>query len=125
MQAQLAVATYYGLIKLLATCAGGSASVAETLLSGELPDTVRRLLQTSTLFSSSTTSTASVLRTNDQLLEVRGLLCRYSRDKQVSCRHQRCSAAALPALRPCCAPTTSCWRCALLVLLALCKTIPL
>ena len=70
MTAQLNVATYYGLIKLLGTCAGGSAPVAETLLTGELPDTVRRLLRTSTLFSSSSTSTASVLRTNDQLVEV-------------------------------------------------------
>lgn len=102
MQAQLAVATYYGLIKLLATCAGGSASVAETLLSGELPDTVRRLLQTSTLFSSSTTSTASVLRTNDQLLEVQILLCRYSRDKQISCRHQRCCCRCVVCLRSAC-----------------------
>lgn len=70
MTAQLNVSTYYGLVKLLATCAGGSASVAENLLTGGLPDTIRCLLRTSTLFSSSATSTASVLRTNDQLLEV-------------------------------------------------------
>ena len=70
MTAQLNVSTYYGLVKLLATCAGGSASVAENLLTGGLPDTIRRLLRTSTLFSSSATSSSSVLRTNDQLLEV-------------------------------------------------------
>ncbi len=70
MSAQLNVATYYGLIKLLGTCASGSASVAETLLLSELPGTLKRLLETSTLFSSSTTSNASVLRSNDQLQEV-------------------------------------------------------
>ncbi len=70
MTAQLNTATYYGLIKLLATCAGGSASVAETLLKGSLPDTLQRLLRTSPLFTSGSTSAASVLRTNDQLLEV-------------------------------------------------------
>lgn len=78
MVSQLNVSTFYGLIKLLATCAGGSASVAETLLTRELPDTLRRLLRTSTLFSSSATSSASVLRTNDQLLEV-GLKYHYFR----------------------------------------------
>jgi E3 ubiquitin-protein ligase TRIP12 len=77
MTAQLNVSTYYGLIKLLATCAGGSASVAETLLTGGLPDSIRRLLRTSTLFSTSATSTSSVLRTNDQLLEVQLVVLPY------------------------------------------------
>ncbi len=45
MQAQLATATYFGLVKLLGTCAGGSATVAETLLASELPDHVRTLLR--------------------------------------------------------------------------------
>lgn len=71
MRAQLNTATYYGLVKLLGTCAAGSASVAEALLAGPLVDTVKTLLTTSTLFSSATTNTASVLKSNDQLLEVR------------------------------------------------------
>lgn len=70
MRAQLSASTYYGLIKLLGTCAAGSAAVAEALLASELPATVQCLLNSSMLFSSATTSTASVLRSNDQLLEV-------------------------------------------------------
>ena len=42
----------------------------QALLSGGLPSTLRRLLATSPLFSSSTTSASSVLRSTDQLLEV-------------------------------------------------------
>ena len=33
---QLSVSTYYGLVKLLATCAASSAEVAKALLSGEM-----------------------------------------------------------------------------------------
>ncbi len=71
MRAQLSTVTYYGLVKLLGTCAAGSASVAEALLAGPLVDTVKTLLQTSTLFSSATTNTASVLKSNGQLADVR------------------------------------------------------
>ena len=45
-------------------------NMVQALLSGGLPGTLRRLLATSTLFSSSTTSASSVLRSTDQLLEV-------------------------------------------------------
>ena len=68
---QLMVSTYYGLVRLLATCASGSHSVAETLLQSALPETLRRLLASSPLFSSTSTSSSSVLRSTDQLLEVR------------------------------------------------------
>ena len=43
---------------------------SQALLSGGLPSTLRRLLATSPLFSSTTTSASSVLRSTDQLLEV-------------------------------------------------------
>ena len=65
------VSTYYGVMRLLATCAAGSHSVAETLLESGLPGTLRRLLASSPLFSSTATSSSSVLRSTDQLLEVR------------------------------------------------------
>lgn len=74
MSKQLMVSTYYGLVQLLSTCAAGSHSVAETLLQSSLPETLRRLLASSPLFSSSTTSASSVLRSTDQLLEVTPLL---------------------------------------------------
>lgn len=44
MTAQLSVSTYYGLIRLLTTCAAGSHSVAESLLTANMSTTMRRLL---------------------------------------------------------------------------------
>jgi E3 ubiquitin-protein ligase TRIP12 len=44
MTAQLSMSTYYGLIKLLTTCAAGSHSVAESLLAARLSGTMRSLL---------------------------------------------------------------------------------
>ena len=44
MTAQLSVPTYYGLIRLLTTCAGGSAAVAESLLAANMSGTMRSLL---------------------------------------------------------------------------------
>ena len=44
MTSQLAVSTYYGLIKLLTTCASGSAAVARTLHEAGISATIRRLL---------------------------------------------------------------------------------
>eukprot|EP00891_Asterochloris_glomerata_P005589 jgi/Astpho2/5589/e_gw1.00079.2.1_t len=70
MTSQLSVSTYYGLIKLLSTCVKGSHTVAENLLQAGMSGTLRNLLQSSTLFSTSRTSPASVLRSSDQLLEV-------------------------------------------------------
>jgi E3 ubiquitin-protein ligase TRIP12 len=72
MAQQLSLATYYMLVRLLATCAGGSAAVAEALLTGPLLDTLRQLLATSAMLSASG-GQAGVLRTADQLSEVIGL----------------------------------------------------
>lgn len=44
MTAQLSLSTYYGLIKLLTTCAAGSHCVAESLLTAKLSGTMRNLL---------------------------------------------------------------------------------
>jgi E3 ubiquitin-protein ligase TRIP12 len=44
MTSQLAVSTYYGLIKLLRACASGSPSVAETLHQAGISATIRKLL---------------------------------------------------------------------------------
>jgi E3 ubiquitin-protein ligase TRIP12 len=72
MAAQLSLGTYYGLIRLLATCAAGSPAVAESLLQGPLVDTLRQLLAGSAMLSSAA-GQACVLRTADQLSEVVGL----------------------------------------------------
>lgn len=44
MSSPLAVGTYFGLIKLLAACANGSAAVAETLHQAGVSGTIHRLL---------------------------------------------------------------------------------
>ncbi|KAK9803385.1 hypothetical protein WJX72_003423 [[Myrmecia] bisecta] len=75
MTSQLSMSTYYGLIKLLATCAKGSHTVAENLLTAGVSGTLRSLLTSSTLFSSSASSASSILRSSDQLQEVIGLAC--------------------------------------------------
>jgi E3 ubiquitin-protein ligase TRIP12 len=69
---QLSLGTYYSLIRLLATCAAGSAPIAEALLTGPLVGTLRQLLATSSMLSASG-GQACVLRTTDQLSEVVGL----------------------------------------------------
>lgn len=70
---QLSVATYFGLVKLLATCASGSSAIAEHLLKGGLSEVLKALLSTSSLLGA--TSGASLLRTTDQLYEVVNLTC--------------------------------------------------
>jgi E3 ubiquitin-protein ligase TRIP12 len=69
MASPLSISTYYGLVKLLATCAKGSAAIAERLLNSGITDTLRLLLANSAMLSSASAST-SVLRTADQLYEV-------------------------------------------------------
>lgn len=71
MTSQLSMSTYYGLVKLLTTCASGSDSVAETLLQAGLSTSLHNLLVTSSFFSSSTKARASLLQSSDQLYEVR------------------------------------------------------
>lgn len=44
MTSQLAVSTYYGLVKLLCTCANGSPAVVETLFQADISNTLRKLL---------------------------------------------------------------------------------
>ena len=44
MTSQLSVSTYYGLIRLLTTCARGSHAVAESLLLANMSGTMRSLL---------------------------------------------------------------------------------
>ncbi len=41
MTSQLSVSTYYGLIRLLTTCARGSPAVAESLLQADMAGTMR------------------------------------------------------------------------------------
>ena len=44
MASQLAVSTYYGLLKLLCACAQGSPTVVETLFRADMSSTLRKLL---------------------------------------------------------------------------------
>ena len=44
MASQLAVSTYYGLLKLLCACAHGSPAVVETLFRADVSSTLRKLL---------------------------------------------------------------------------------
>ena len=44
MTSQLAVSTYYGLLKLLSACALGSPAVVETLFRADMSSTLRKLL---------------------------------------------------------------------------------
>ena len=44
MTSQLSISTYYGLIRLLTSCASGSPAVAESLLQANLSTTMRNLL---------------------------------------------------------------------------------
>ncbi|GIM11450.1 hypothetical protein Vretimale_14948 [Volvox reticuliferus] len=77
MTSQLSLSTYYGLLKLLATAAASSASVAITLLGTGALSTARTLLATSPLLMAGPNAGgggAALLRTPDQMHEVLGLL---------------------------------------------------
>lgn len=68
---QTSVGTYFGMVKLLSTCASGSAAIAQQLLKAGVVDTLRQLLASSAMLSSSGSATGgTVLRTPDQLYEV-------------------------------------------------------
>lgn len=74
---QTSVTTYFGMIKLLSTCASGSAAIAQQLLKAGVVDTLRQLLATCAMLGSSGSSSsgsAPVLRTPDQLYEVMTLV---------------------------------------------------
>ena len=51
MTSQLSISTYYGLIRLLTSCASGSPAVAESLLQANLPTTMHNLLARCAAFS--------------------------------------------------------------------------
>eukprot|EP00887_Chlorella_sp_A99_P008099 scaffold12.g8099.t1 len=59
---QLQIPTFYGLIKLLATCAGGSHAVAEALLRSGISDTLRNLMRTSSLLTAAAASPGNALQ---------------------------------------------------------------
>jgi E3 ubiquitin-protein ligase TRIP12 len=67
---QLSGSTFYGLVKLLATCAGGSHVVAENLLQAGVSSTLNKLLMTSPLLSASLASPGNALRSADQLQDL-------------------------------------------------------
>jgi E3 ubiquitin-protein ligase TRIP12 len=67
---QTSVGTYFGMIKLLSTCASGSAAIAQQLLKAGVVDTLRQLLASCAMLGSSGSASGSVLRTPDQLYEV-------------------------------------------------------
>jgi E3 ubiquitin-protein ligase TRIP12 len=69
---QTSVATYFGMIRLLSTCASGSAAIVEQLLKAGVVDTLQQLLANCALLGSagSASSGGPAIRTPDQLLEV-------------------------------------------------------
>lgn len=73
---QLSINTYYGLLKLLSTCASSSPAVAQQLLEKGTPGIIKSLLANSALLPSSTSASASsMLRSADQLFLVLSLTC--------------------------------------------------
>jgi E3 ubiquitin-protein ligase TRIP12 len=72
---QTSVATYFGMIRLLSTCASGSAAIVEQLLKAGVVDTLQVLLAHCALLGSggSVASGGPTIRTPDQLLEVMNL----------------------------------------------------
>jgi E3 ubiquitin-protein ligase TRIP12 len=72
--AQTSVSTYFGMVRLLSTCASGYSAVAEQLLRAGIVDTLRQLLASCAMLGSSGSVTQSgglpVVRTPDQLLDV-------------------------------------------------------
>ena len=67
---QLSTSTFYGLVKLLATCAAGSHVVAESLLDAGISGTIKNLLTTSPLLSATTASPGNALRSAEQLQDL-------------------------------------------------------
>lgn len=71
---QTSVSTYFGMVRLLSTCASGYSAIAEQLLRAGVVDTLRQLLASCAMLGSSGSVTQSgglpVVRTPDQLLEV-------------------------------------------------------
>jgi E3 ubiquitin-protein ligase TRIP12 len=71
---QTSVSTYFGMVRLLSTCASGFSAIAEQLLRAGVADTLRQLLANCAMLGSSGSITQSgglpVVRTPDQLLEV-------------------------------------------------------
>lgn len=74
---QTSIATYFGMVKLLSTCASGSAAIAQQLLKAGVVDTLRQLLANCSMLShsgSASPTVAPALRTPDQLYEVMTLV---------------------------------------------------
>ncbi|MCO5580943.1 hypothetical protein L7F22_034817 [Adiantum nelumboides] len=69
-QTSLNSSTYTGLIRLLSTCASGSAAAAESLLLLNISSTIKDILAGSGVLSSSTVSPLSAARSPDQLYEI-------------------------------------------------------
>lgn len=71
---QTSVSTYFGMVRLLSTCASGHSAIAEQLLRAGIVDMLRQLLANCAMLGSSSSVTQSgglpVVRTPDQLLEV-------------------------------------------------------
>jgi E3 ubiquitin-protein ligase TRIP12 len=67
---QLSTSTFYGLVKLLTTCAAGSPAVAEALLAAGVSGTLRTLLATSPMLTSVGASPGNVLRSAEQLQDL-------------------------------------------------------
>lgn len=67
---QLSGSTFYGLVKLLATCASASHVVAESLLQAGISGTLNTLLMTSPLLSATLASPGNALRSADQLQDL-------------------------------------------------------
>jgi E3 ubiquitin-protein ligase TRIP12 len=67
---QLSGSTFYGLVKLLATCASGSHVVAESLLQAGVSGTLKKLLITSPLLSATLASPGNALRSADHLQDL-------------------------------------------------------
>ncbi|KAI5073229.1 hypothetical protein GOP47_0011242 [Adiantum capillus-veneris] len=69
-QTSLNSSTYTGLIRLLSTCASGSAAAAESLLLLNISSTIKDILAGSGVLCSSTVSPLSAARSPDQLYEI-------------------------------------------------------
>lgn len=73
ISSQLSSSTFYGLIKLLSTCASGSRVVAESLLEAGISETLSKLMTTSPLLSAAAAGASAAspgniaLRSSDQL----------------------------------------------------------
>ena len=72
MASALSSGTFYGLLRLLASCAASSHVVADSLLAGGVATTLRNLLATSPLFAGAgaAPSPGNVLRSTEQLADL-------------------------------------------------------